>query len=124
VFKIKFAILLIPLLVCWGSGFPDAVAGNPCSEDATRFCFGVEPGERRLAKCLKKHELELSPVCRQFRESRKEQIADVSRTCRADVQTLCTGVTPGGGRVVKCLTNHRSELSSPCRGELERATQP
>jgi hypothetical protein len=39
--------------------------------------------------------------------------------CRADVERLCAGVKPGGGRIRECFKAHRSEISPACRAALE-----
>lgn len=36
-----------------------------CAEDVERFCKDVQPGEGRIAKCLRKHENEISSVCKE-----------------------------------------------------------
>ena len=41
--------------------------------------------------------------------------------CRADVERLCKGVAPGGGRIAKCMRDHRSEISPDCRASLKAA---
>jgi hypothetical protein len=35
--------------------------------------------------------------------------------CKADVQKLCSGVQPGGGRIMACLKEHKDEVSQACR---------
>ena len=34
-----------------------------CPDDVKRLCAGVEPGEGRIMKCLKKHKEEMSVGC-------------------------------------------------------------
>jgi cysteine rich repeat protein len=41
--------------------------------------------------------------------------------CKADVQKLCKGTQPGGGRVLACLEAKKSELSKPCQAATQRA---
>jgi hypothetical protein len=39
--------------------------------------------------------------------------------CKADVQRICPGVAPGGGRLVRCLKEHKNEVSIGCAKELK-----
>jgi hypothetical protein len=36
-----------------------------CATDIEKFCGGVQPGEGRIARCLKGHVEEISPGCRE-----------------------------------------------------------
>ena len=38
--------------------------------------------------------------------------------CRADVEKLCPGIPPGGGRVSACLQANRAQVSPACKAEL------
>src|SRR5579885_1624813 len=40
--------------------------------------------------------------------------------CGDDALRLCTGVQPGGGRVVRCLISHRSKVSPKCTSFFRR----
>lgn len=43
--------------------------------------------------------------------------------CKADFARFCTGVRPGGGRILQCLDAHAGELSPLCRAALPQARQ-
>ena len=48
-------------------------------------------------------------------------IFDTQRDCAQDIQTLCPGIKPGGGRVLACLQSHVGELSVGCSTILSKA---
>jgi hypothetical protein len=51
-----------------------------------------------------------------FAQNAPPQIpADVRAACASDVQSLCSGVAPGGGRIVACLKQHMAQVSDPCK---------
>lgn len=43
--------------------------------------------------------------------------------CRADIEKHCKSVTPGEGRIAKCVKAHRHEFSEPCRAALKKARE-
>jgi hypothetical protein len=47
------------------------------------------------------------------------QTAEQRAACEADFKKLCTGVTPGGGRILKCLTDNKDKVSEKCRKALK-----
>ena len=38
--------------------------------------------------------------------------------CRADVEKLCAGIAPGGGRIAACLKANPAQVSPGCKAEL------
>jgi hypothetical protein len=38
---------------------------GPCADDVQKFCKDVQPGGGRIARCLKEHESEFSPECKE-----------------------------------------------------------
>ena len=53
----------------------------------------------------------------------QEGLFTSERDCTTDVQSLCAGVKPGGGRVLACLQSHvaAGELSVGCSTILSKA---
>ena len=93
-----------------------------CGKDVETLCKGVPPGEGRIAKCLTEHEAELSQECKASIKSTTKEIKDgvdaFTQACGKDVETLCTGIKPGKGRIAKCLKEHEAELSQECKAFL------
>ena len=94
---------------------------GPCAADVKQFCGDVKPGQGAIAKCMKAHEAELSPACRESSKARAEKAARVREECRADVEKFCKGIAPGGGRILSCLKSREPELRPACAAEFKRA---
>jgi hypothetical protein len=97
-----------------------ARADLPCVADLKKFCADTPAGGGRIQACLKSHEKDLSADC-------KKQLADIRRragtvmaVCNFDVARFCGDVQPGGGRIVKCLQDHRDDLSPECKDRIEK----
>ena len=41
--------------------------------------------------------------------------------CKADLEKLCAGVQPGGGRIRDCMKAHRDQLSEGCKSAIASA---
>jgi hypothetical protein len=52
--------------------------------------------------------------------SAQAQMADTMRYCRADVAMLCPGVPMGGGHILRCLKEHKMEMSVGCAQGLQK----
>jgi len=91
---------------------------RPCVADAGKLCKGVQPGEGRVARCMKEHEKELSPGCKENIGKMKEKVRDVAEACKDDAAKLCKEVEPGKGRILRCLKQHEGELSPACKEQM------
>jgi hypothetical protein len=94
--------------------------GRPCADDAAKLCKDVQKGEGRIANCLKEHQGELSPACKENMAKAREKAKGAKEACHDDVQKLCKDVKPGGGKIVECLKQHEGELSQACKEHIAR----
>ena len=39
--------------------------------------------------------------------------------CKADAERICSGVAPGGGKIIACLKQHKDEVSIGCAKALK-----
>jgi hypothetical protein len=95
-----------------------------CQPDADKFCKGIKPGGGRLAACLKSHESELAPACQKLVDRVETAVREVHEACKGDVEKLCQGIQPGGGRILACLKAREAELSGPCKAVFARKEKP
>ena len=91
-----------------------------CQADVWQFCQGIRPGQGRILACLKSHEAELSPPCRDEFARAREKVRGFREACAADVQRVCAGVAPGGGRIYVCLKQNETALSPACQQALRQ----
>src|SRR5467141_1348328 len=94
---------------------------GPCAPDVKRFCGDVKPGQGAIAKCMKAHQAELSPACREGMKARAEKAERVREECEADAEKFCKGIAPGVGRILSCLKSRQPELQPACAAEFKRA---
>ncbi len=48
------------------------------------------------------------------------QQSDIATYCKADIQRLCKGVSPGDGRLMACLQAHSKQMSVGCAQALQK----
>lgn len=93
--------------------------GGPCEKDAQTYCASVTGGHGEKVKCLKENEAKLSPECKAHITEMKEAMKEISEACHADMENFCHDVKKGGGRVMKCMKEHKDQLSAGCKAEIE-----
>lgn len=104
-----------------GAQAEDTQMRGACRADVKRFCKDVQPGGGRIAMCLKQHQAELSPGCRERMAEAKKERKQLADACQADAESLCKGEQHGQGRVMRCLAENKDKLSSACRAEMAEA---
>jgi hypothetical protein len=113
------ASLLTVLLAIPAVAFPAyPIEQRPCADEIEKFCKDVRIGEGRIVKCLREHDRELSAVCRDKVKTVLKRQEEAKQACAKDIEKFCANVTPGGGRLMKCLKPHLEELSPACREKL------
>lgn len=92
---------------------------GPCKADVEAYCKDVTPGGGAIIKCLKDNEAKLKPECVAHLKAAKEAMKDVKEACHEDFEKFCHDTKPGRGRVMKCMKEHKAELSEGCKNEIE-----
>ncbi len=113
-------------------------AGGACRQDVQALCPNVTPGPGSFrdclktlcpditsgpgsfGACLKQHESQLSAACQQHLSRVAAKLEAVRQACQPDVQSFCSDVTPGHGAIIKCLRQHKGELSQTCKEQLHK----
>jgi Golgi apparatus protein 1 len=98
------------------------VRSDACRSDVERLCKDVQPGEGRLAKCMKDNDASVSSACKEhmakLRERGQERMQAFQQACKGDLDQYCKDVPHGQGRVVGCLRDHTDSLSASCKDQL------
>jgi hypothetical protein len=53
----------------------------------------------------------------------QQAVAAARVACETDIQRLCTGVQPGGGRILACLKQHKEQVSDGCKQAVAKTTR-
>ena len=114
-------VVLSLLLSVTAAQAEDNERPSACRTDIAKLCKGIYPGGGRIAMCLKQHESELSPGCRESIAATGEKIKEFAEACKPDVEKQCKGVQPGQGRIARCLVEHKDRLSAGCREKIAEA---
>ncbi len=52
--------------------------------------------------------------------ARAQEMEDLRTYCMSDIERLCKGIEPGGGRILKCLKAHKKEMTVGCAQALQK----
>lgn len=115
--------IVVCTLVLGFASFAQAEGHGPCAKDRETLCAGIEPGGGAIAKCMKENKDKLSAECKAHVEAMKGQHKEVKEACHDDVEKFCADVKPGKGRIMKCMKEHKEELSAACKEEVASAKE-
>jgi hypothetical protein len=92
-----------------------------CETDIESYCSQVTPGEGRMLHCMAAHEDKISGQCHYafyqaatLLEELATAITYVANECATDIETHCSNIAMGEGRILECLIEHEEEASASC----------
>ena len=93
-----------------------------CETDIENYCSQVTPGNGRLLHCMAAHEDKFSGQCEYALYQAAtvlEQLAAamvyVAEQCRTEIETICSDVVLGEGKLPACLAEHDADVSDGCK---------
>ena len=93
-----------------------------CESDIENYCSKVTPGNGRLLHCMAAHEDKISGQCMyafyqaaSLLEQLSVAINYVAHECSTEIETLCSDVVAGEGRMLACFDQHEEELGDACK---------
>ena len=110
---LKSVLVIGAALLLSGSS---AVAQSParaCVADVKKNCASVEPGEGRIADCIKKHVGDFSAPCQELLAS----TAAAAKTCTDDVKQRCEDARRRAAKIT-CLKSTLTNLSDGCKSAI------
>jgi hypothetical protein len=103
----------------------DSVAKG-CDKELKSYCKDVTPGEGRVIACLYAFSDKLSPKCEYALydaaaqlERALAQLTYVANECRTDLNSFCSDVKPGEGRLMNCMEKNEKKVSSRCKQAMK-----
>jgi hypothetical protein len=108
-------MILVSLFV---GGFAMAKHDSPCKDDMKKLCGDVKGDHDAKMMCMKEHADQLSDACKKHVEEYKDKTKAMMDACNDDVVKYCSDVKPGEGRMVKCLKEHKNDVSQACKDEM------
>ena len=116
-------VLVVVVMFCLVSSISFAQEinrGGACKADYEKFCKDVKQGQGRIIQCMKQHEAEFSPACKEQIDMDKEKAQEFINACKPDVEKFCKGVAPGKGRIYRCLKANEAQLSPACKAHFKK----
>ena len=98
---------------------------NACETDIEQYCSTVTPGEGRLMHCAAAHEDKLSGQCSyalyraaSVLEQMAVAMAYVAQSCQTEIETVCSDVRAGEGRILACLEENEESVGAACKSAV------
>ena len=108
-------IVAVMLLGVAGAAF----AEDDCAAEVARLC-PASRGDLLVLGCLRANSAALSRVCKGDPDALLAKARQVGSSCDADAAKLCKEVQAGEGRIVSCLRDNESSLSTSCQAAFNK----
>jgi Cysteine rich repeat len=93
-----------------------------CETDIENYCSQVTPGNGRMLHCMAAHEDKISGQCEyafyqaaSLLEQLSVAINYLAQECKTEIQTLCSDVEMGDGRILACLDEQPEKVGEGCK---------
>ncbi|MBK8395713.1 MAG: hypothetical protein IPL26_10815 [Leptospiraceae bacterium] len=108
-----------PLILLFFFFIPLLSISSDCKIEQDKFCKEISNPKAKVIQCLAEHKDDLSDVCKSHLKTYSEKMQQNMKVgCKADVDSFCKWVLPGGGRILKCLFKNETSLSDSCKKVL------
>lgn len=98
---------------------------DACEGDLQQFCSQVTPGDGRLLHCVAAHEDKISGECgsalyaaANLLAQLADTIVEIAESCETEIDTLCSKVALGEGRILTCLQQNEAGLGDACKAVI------
>ena len=95
---------------------------DACEGDIVNYCSQVTPGDGRLLHCMAAHEDKVSGQCHYafyqaaaLLEQLSVALAYLVQECKTEIQSLCSDLEVGNGRLLVCLDEHDEDVGQGCK---------
>ena len=96
-----------------------ARADDPCAQETLALC-NKAVGTNAVLGCLRGNQEKLSPACQASVSELSAIAEEYGGDCQADAKRLCEKVTPGQGRIARCLVDNVSFVSQSCQAAINK----
>jgi hypothetical protein len=112
---LKSALAIGAALVLFGSTASAQSRARACVDDIKKFCASVQPGEGRVAGCVKEHLNDLSAPCKNLLAA----TAAAAKACTADLKQQCADARRRAAKIA-CVTSSLANLSDDCKSAISQ----
>jgi hypothetical protein len=112
---LKNVLAISVALLLFGSNAVAQGAARACVADIKKVCAGVEPGEGRIAGCVKEHVADLSAPCQNLLTA----TAAAAKACTNDVKQRCADARRRAAKLV-CIKSTLANLSDDCKSAISQ----